>query len=883
MSYTANQYNYATPLSSAAGLFGDANSVRDAKYFTLSNNVLDGSYQPITGDVGLWGTTVSDANGNLSTPFVVTVVESLTVNAFRLIGSAYNYPVAFTAELYNGNELVYAITETSNTDAMYVHYLPRTISVTSYTVRISKISTANSVAMLYNTYNPAYVKRVDNLKVKTASDASVDIFYAVYGVDTISLDTVETHRASVILQRADDLKVRDSASTFIINTIRDAKDTLALKQSESTKMWNYIDVTRDAARIAAYEPRSHIRNTIDVTSDNLKVSSGETSFLINVHSVMKSPSRKVYGKVYITYTDPMLSSETTVVSNGQAYNSQIGQLLDTVHEVEQRYFTLYDNNLGGAYSVSDALRQVGWVSDAVSLADGSFAEDPQITINFASRPIVGLPIIFDYSHDCIVEDFTVTFFKQDGSSIPFSFTGNTSKEVIITNETLPDIVSIVIDIHKVSKAGYPAVILEVPIVSTILYVGYQDRSNLISIDLLEELTYEDAIEALGGVSANEVTVTLDNSNKDFFFNSGSAVSKQLRRNRKIVPWLGTEITPGVIEWYTLGTFWSYKWEVPVNSLTAKVVGFDTIGLLGTSSFTNHQVLVDASIGDAIAYVLNDARSTLDFIEYYIDPVLYNIRIPYVWFAPTNHADALRKISGCYPMHIYCDRNGVIKAMPQKLHLDYYYDVWADNTNVIDKTYDSLYTTLPNVINVTVASPVLAEANLAQDNLTFDVSVVNQRVLNFNAPYVSDINLVVDCDATVEYTFVIYSWGIDISFRGTGEVRSISCTGKAVDISNTSTLSRKDAESIMLNGAVTRDVKSDFIQEAGLATQIINRLSSLSELDKYDATVNYRGDIALTINDPILLLNGIAPDNRYNIKRHQLFWNGSLTGSADLNT
>ena len=75
---------------------------------------------------------------------------------------------------------------------------------------------------------------------------------------------------------------------------------------------------------------------------------------------------------------------------------------------------------------------------------------------------------------------------------------------------------------------------------------------------------------------------------------------------------------------------------------------------------------------------------LDFIEYDIDPSLYDIVIPYAWFEAGSHAAALRKISMCYPMHIYCDRAGRICARPQKLHLDYYYDTWKDSTNVIEK-------------------------------------------------------------------------------------------------------------------------------------------------------------------------------------------------------
>jgi hypothetical protein len=236
------------------------------------------------------------------------------------------------------------------------------------------------------------------------------------------------------------------------------------------------------------------------------------------------------------------------------------------------------------------------------------------------------------------------------------------------------------------------------------------------------------------------------------------------------------------------------------------------------------------------------------------------------------------------MHIYCDRQGKIVAAPQKLRLDYYKDIWADNTNVIDKTYSSLYTVLPNIINVTVVSPALkAEENLVKDTLVFDVNDVPSRTLQFNAPYVSNLVVNIDKDSSVAYTYNVYSWGIEILFTGSGTVRSIECLGTSLDVSNTAMLSRRNESSIQTNGAVTRDIAADFIQTSSLANYIMDRLASLSEYDKYDVEVTYRGDISLTINDPILLSDSIAPDNRYNIKRHQLLWDGSLTGSAHLNT
>lgn len=824
MSYVANQYNYATPLSSITDLTGERLAVTDKKYFSLSDNTLDGSYYPITGTVGLWGASLSDADGILAEPLVLTVTEELEIRAFRLCGSIYNYPVAFTVKFYNGTTLVHTITETENVLAEYVSYIPSTLFVTSYEVTITKISKAGAVARLYNLYNPIYLKRTTGVQLSLVENASTG--------------------------------------------------ECVLKRSAST------------AYPVVVEGRPYIVNTIHNASDKLGIKAVSYSTPTNVHTKMKEPHRHIYGKVYITYTDPMLEDATFVSTNGEAYNSEAQQLLNGHVTSDHKYFTLYDNNLTGDYVLSGVHSEVGWTSKEISGPNGSFAESPRVSVHFSVRPIVGLHIHFNDTHGSIAENFAVILTKNDGSTVEYLFSGNSATEVSVAEEGVPDVVSVTAVIFKVSKPYTPASILEIPVTSTLLYKGYADASDIMSIDLLEELTYEDDIEALGGVSANEISVALNNSDNSFYFNNTkSLVARQLKRNRKIVPWLGVEVTPGTIEWYTLGTFWSYDWDVPIGGLTAKVIGFDTIGLLGNTAYINHTVQINKSIGELIEYVLYDAKKTLNFIEYVIDPALYDIIIPYAWFDATSHAAALRKISGCYPMHIYCDRLGRICAAPQKLHLDYYYDVWSGSSNVVGSPkYSSLYSTVPNIVNVTVMHPSeIADNALAEDNSEFTVEGTYERLLNFARPYIRDLNVIVDCDSSVQYTYEVYSWGISFIFTGTGAIRSIACSGTCLDTSRSEVVTKRDAESVRVNGAITRDVQSTFIQTKQLADTIISRLFSLAENDKYDVNIEYRGDIALSINDPILLIDGIAPDNRYNIRRHQLTWNGALRGSADLNT
>ena len=908
MSYIANQYNYATPLSSTSGLTDASLHIADLRYFTLHSNSLDGSYVPIDGDVGLWGNTLSESSGALLEPFIITVTESLDIHTFRLVGSESSYPVAFTVSFYYNSNLIYTITETANSDAAYVYNLPSVLSITSYKVHITKISSPNSVARVYKTFVSNYILRnfTDKVSLKESKRLTMTVY--LRGTDTCTMHLTERSSPAITARSKDNIAAIVSVSTDLESTTR-ATDVVMVAANEPTcDIHNSVKVSNKLPITPKYSTAIH--NTIDKTTDILKplltglakpciltasfdsivsklsdacLSSG----LTNIHSIMKSPERRIYGKVTVTYTDPLTEYSTPSVSvSSEAYNSMKAQVVDGIANVDSLFFVLYENDLSGRYSPISAASQVGWTSGAISDSDGFFAEPPYLLLDFSSRPISECTIYFDDTHGSVAEDFTVEFSCESGTTVASHITGNTSSIVNVeVPALLVDVAAIKITVTRTSKAHFPVVILDVPIVSTFTYAGYQDDSDLISIHLLEELTYNDSVEALGGVSANEITVVLDNSNKYFNMNSTtSPVARHLRRNRKIEPYLGVEIISGEVEWYRLGIFWSYKWDIPYDELTASAIGFDTLGLLDTTVFTNHTVQVNKSIGELTEYILTDAKNHFGTLEWIIDEALYDVIIPYAWFDLKSHTNALRKLSLAYPIHIYCNRQGAICVTPQKLHLDYYYDTWSDSTNVIKKSYSSLYTVVPNIINVKIISPkVLNDHELVNDNLIYDVDGNSTVTLNFGSPYLSDLSIIVDKDPDVSYTYTTYSWGIEIAFTGIGTVRSIVCKGTALDTSNTTVYTARDEESIRLNGALAREVSADFIQTRSMAVAITERLIELGANDIYDAEVEYRGDIALTINDPILLLDGIAPDNRYNIKRHQLHWDGALTGTADLNT
>lgn len=634
----------------------------------------------------------------------------------------------------------------------------------------------------------------------------------------------------------------------------------------------------DQLRYAGNSARTQVTNTFTRTNP-LRIQIEGATLPTNIHTLMKDYTRQVYGKVYVTYMNPLIDEKLSIVASNYAPNTRTDQLSDSKIDVANKLFLLSENNLSGDYTVIGENTETGWWSNVLSNADGTFATDPSISVAFSPRLLVSLNVISSILHDIILVDYTVNV-TANGVVHPYNITGNTLYDNAISTGALGEVSKIEVIVHKINKAYRSANIMEIPITSTVLY----NQEDLISVDLLEELSYKDEVESLGGVSANEVTVTINNADKQFYFNNdASIISRQLKKNRKIVPYLGAEIVPGEIEWYQLGTYWSHAWDVPVGSLYARVTAFDTIGLLNTFEFFNHAVYKDYSVGQLIDVVLTDAKNTYTLLEWEIQSDLYNLIIPYAWFAKGTHMAALERIAQCYRINIYCGRDGKILANKRYSNIDNYYDTWADDTNIKSKNYPTLYTNAPNTINVAITSVQELTGNVASNTLAFSVANFPEFSVSANKPIVGNVVVTVDADATVSYTYTVYSWGVTFSFSGTGTVRTISVDATYLEYAATSIITSRDIESIQLDGVNAMDISNELIQSADQAKALADEILQDASVDLYDTDVEYRGDISISINDPIKMHNGIAPTDMYFIKRHELLWNGSLAGKAKLNT
>lgn len=473
---------------------------------------------------------------------------------------------------------------------------------------------ANGVDVICNSINPTS----DMASLQLIPDVS-DVHAMLNRADSLGLGTNNFELPTTIentLRSTSDLRLAVPTLSVVQNSFATALN-VALEALGAMTVANAIDPVTDTVTLRLAPDLSNLHALL-FRPDTLYLPVSDTGMVRNVHTRMKDHDRHIYGKAVISYMNPLLDDNFIQHATSSSSTSRIEQIQNAKTDTGKKLFFLFDNKLDGSCKLIGENTEVGWWSGTLSDMNGVFVDAPVVTTEFSPRLLRTLNIISSKEQDLILVDFDVNVLSN-GALYTYNILGNRGFDTIITDDALPDVTKVEVVVHKISRPFYAANIMEVTVGSTVTYTD----EDLISIDLLEELSYKDEIESLGGVSANEITVTINNDNHQFYFNNpASLIAKQLKKNRKIVSYLGVDITPGIIEWYKLGTYWSYSWDVPVRGLSATVVGFDTIGLLGTTDFYDHQVYENYSVGQLIEVVLLDAKNVYSSLEWQIDDRLY---------------------------------------------------------------------------------------------------------------------------------------------------------------------------------------------------------------------------------------------------------------------
>lgn len=584
----------------------------------------------------------------------------------------------------------------------------------------------------------------------------------------------------------------------------------------------------------------------------------------NIHEAFMQPQRQTYGLVKIVYYNPLMENINTCETTSEGEGSSLADVLK-------------DNDRG-------------WISGNISDANGAI--DETLIIRCSKRLLGAINIRFDVANNIFATHFSVTI--TNGTRSIQREISNYSDTIfsIDMNDVIVDATEIILHFTQLNNAGVPITVEYVDIQHAFEYT----TGDLMGIDVLEEITYSDTDAQLGAISANEATIYLNNETHAFDFNNlGSRVARQLKKNRKILPYLGIKaVDPDTgkhrLYWIPCGIFWSHNWVVKQDSPIAQVTGFDTLGLLNKIEFKRHYVLMNVTLVQLLEYILTQAQTYIQDLQYYIDPKLndVNLTIPVAILDRASFFTVLQNISTCYPIDIYCDRSLRIVCMAQASRSKVEQVTWSNDTIIQETQYPTLYTNIYNIITVNIYSPEYTEGEILQSNDIVYVEGPITRNFTFNGACTNTLdkppvfNIVKDDTVNVD-SIEWYDWGCSITFSGEGQITSVIATGSAVTLNTKAYAQCRDEESITENGENELLIDSNLIQSYSyantLAKMILNNLLDA----RYCAEVTNRGDFLTTINDPILLKDGIALNNNYKVKEQSINWDGTLSSTTKLYT
>lgn len=327
--------------------------------------------------------------------------------------------------------------------------------------------------------------------------------------------------------------------------------------------------------------------------------------------IQKLRGRRLKARVRIDYSDVNIDNTIVGFSNGFAPGTYVEQTFNGKEDVSSKWLSLdgawiLDGTYGiGPVTPSEQNRlEIGWWSEYLSLADGSFADSeavlygealyseevydfkstpPELGLSFIPRTFSDLRISFDNMREEFAEDFDVVFYDTDNQEMyRQEVRGNTGFRYIATVPT-QNLVSIIRFFPlKWSRPGSHAKVAELVTSVTDLYEG----EDLISLEVIENRGIESQGNPIGSTASGQCVVTLYNRDRLFDFdNESSKLFNLVRENVRIIPQIGDGET-----WIPLGVFFARAWDISKTDITVRVTGLDRMALLQQSVYDKSEII-----------------------------------------------------------------------------------------------------------------------------------------------------------------------------------------------------------------------------------------------------------------------------------------------------
>jgi hypothetical protein len=302
-------------------------------------------------------------------------------------------------------------------------------------------------------------------------------------------------------------------------------------------------------------------------------------------------------------------------------------------------------------------------------------------------------------------------------------------------------------------------------------------------------------------------------------------------------------------------------------------------LLRKGTYQTSQVLTNKSLYELAEIVLQDAG--LDSSEYIIDTNLQSIIIPYAWFNPVSHREALRRIAEAGLAVAFANREGKIQIESFLI---------TGDESVLEITEDDYFPPLraPSrqdqvaneiIVDTQPLRPATTSEEVYRSNepMTIPASTTKTITAFFNKTPVIEATASLDNPpvgvSITEATY--YGWGASIKIQNTSATdkqATLVIQGKPLTVQNKERAIARDEASIIENGVLRYEFPANpLVQTLAQAQAIADTLLASVKDPRRDIEVDWRGNPALLLGDRVTVKG-----QDYDIIRQEIDWAGALS-------
>ena len=575
--------------------------------------------------------------------------------------------------------------------------------------------------------------------------------------------------------------------------------------------------------------------------------------------------RKVLGKVEIVYSDTDISSITNVETSSDSAISHPHEVYQTNLAPTVKACTLDGNAImDGSFQMMDDSCITGWWSGELSKKDGTFDTPPSLEVFFIDRPIASWMIIGDSKLGQYPVDFTLEYKLNDTVVETKEITGNTESQLkVYTNQS--DITSIKITITKWSKGNAVVKLLKFFDMLAETYIG----SDLQSFEVNEEMG---SIDANYNLSSDTMTVSI--YNKERKFNVGY-LKNLLILDRKVKPYIGIEKN-GVVEYTSLGTFYSDEWKVDQDGQWVKCTAVDRLIRLQNKIYVGYQLAYKVTLYDIAYDILT--KSGFKDKEFIVSESLKDTTIPSAFMPKQSVWDALQEIAYTGLCKVFIDREDRINILAETDEpIDTNLEI--NPSNMFSYSSNILLTEFANRIAVEYCDVEISEdvVEAASTWITLKAGEVVEVTLDFNLDIayaeisINTENITIsNFQAGINACTVTLSNEQDKQRQGTLTVK-----GNAIDVTY-KTLTIQDDDSVRDYGTFEyKHPSTQLIQSSTQAKKLAQTLLARMKAGEGVVTSVWRGSPTIKVGNKYKCRDQYGDINDFTCEYNKITFDGGL--------